>query len=372
MAKNGYKAMDSDLHVYEPHDLYLRYMDPKWGDRIPRAEPRKEHGRLVFRYADRTVVRPIELPGSRPVERPITREYKKPVERNFDPASHIEAMDMEGLDVAVLFRSHPLHCVDSFEPEYANDLCRAWNNWIADYCKADPKRLQASALITLHDAKLAAAEARRAVTELGAVCLCLVPEPVNGRHIHDFYYDPLWVEAERLGVPICFHPTVNPLQEQVARRFIAHPNAEPLYYLFRNPTELMLAAGAFCVGGVLERFPKLRVAFLEGNCSWLPWLLYRLDEGWEVKKEAADVPLRLKPSEYFRRQCFVSVDVDEVLVADVIKRVGDDNIVISTDYPHGDSHWPNAIGTFLQLDQVSEQSKRKILWDNCARLYNLN
>ena len=88
---------------------------------------------------------------------------------------------------------------------------------------------------------------------------------------------------------------------------------------------------------MLERFPKLRVAFLEGNCSWLPWLMYRLDEYCELQGPMADIPLRKKPSEYFKEQCFISADVDEGLVVSVIDYMGDDNIVFSTDYPHIDS-----------------------------------
>jgi predicted TIM-barrel fold metal-dependent hydrolase len=121
---------------------------------------------------------------------------------------------------------------------------------------------------------------------------------------------------------------------------------------------------------VLERFPKLRVAFLEGNCGWLPWALYRLDERWEMRKGYCNEPMSLRPSDYFLRQCFISVDVEENLVADVIKRIGDDNVVISTDYPHADSHWPNAVKHFMAMD-VAHESRRKILWDNCARLYGV-
>ena len=144
-------------------------------------------------------------------------------------------------------------------------------------------------------------ETRRAVKELGAVGLSLVPEPSNGRHIHDRTFDPLWAEAERLGVAVCFHPAASPNQEQVARSLAGHPNDGVLVNVFRNPIELMLAVGKFCAGGVLERFPKLRVAFLEGTCSWLPWLLYRLDERWDLRKEFAGEPLSLKPSDYFLR-----------------------------------------------------------------------
>ena len=126
---------------------------------------------------------------------------------------------------------------------------------------------------------------------LGAIGLCLVPEPANGRHIHDRYYDPVWREAEKLRVPICFHPAANPNQDQVVHRFKGHANEAVLINAFRNPIELMLAVGSFCAGGVLERFPKLRVAFLEGNCGWLPWALYRLDERWDMRKGYCNEPM---------------------------------------------------------------------------------
>ena len=78
------------------------------------------------------------------------------------------------------------------------------------------------------------------------------------------------------------------------------------------------------------------------------------------------------PTDYFKRQGFASVDVDEYLAAHVIDQLGDDNLVLSTDYPHHDSSYPHATQTFLELDGVSVDSKRKILWDNCARLYGLD
>ena len=219
------------------------------------------------------------------------------------------------------------------------------------------------------DVALAVKEAKRAVKN-GAVGLSLCPEPINGKQIHDYYFDPLWQEAQDMNIPICFHPPARPQQSQVSQdRFEGHPNQALLVNPLRNPIEQILAVSAFCAGGVLERFPKLKVAFLEGNCSWLPWLMYRIDEYWEMQGKMADIPLRQKPSEYFRQQCFISVDVDEALVRNVIDTMGDDNIVISTDYPHIDCRWPHALEEFLSIP-ISEQSKRKILWDNCAKLYN--
>ena len=382
MAKNGYRILDSDMHVFEPHDLYLKYMNPKWGERIPRGAPRTRPGQIKFTFADNQPIRSSGTQAlaatapktngaeSAPGEAQVAHRYARSLARDYDAISQLEAMDEEGLDIAVLFRTFPLHCDDSLDAEYANDLCRAWNNWMADFCEADRKRLRPSALITLHDVDLAVDETRRAITELGATGLCLVPEPSKGRHIHDRYYDPVWREAEKLGAPVCFHPAASPNQDQAVHRFKGHANEAVLINAFRNPVELMLAVGSFCAGGVLERFPNLRVAFLEGNCGWLPWALYRLDERWEMRKDYCNERMSLRPSDYFQRQCFISVDVEEDLVADVLKRLGDDNVVISTDYPHADSHWPNAVNHFMAVEMPSA-SRKKILWDNCARLYGI-
>ena len=88
--------------------------------------------------------------------------------------------------------------------------------------------------------------------------------------------------------------------------------------VFAQPIEQMLALGSFCGGGVLARHPKLRVAFLEANCSWLPWLLWRLDEAWELDGDVFAPDLKMKPSEYFKRHCVVSIEPDELIANNVI------------------------------------------------------
>lgn len=371
MARNGFAVVDSDMHVYDPPDLYMNYMDPKWGERIPRADPRQGHGRIQFRLGDGTSLRPrsqrIET-----VEKKVEDRYVESAACGYDPASQLRAMDREGIDVAILFRTSPLYANDNFEPEYALALCQAWNNWIADYCKEDPARMRPSSLIPMHDVDLAVKEARRTVQELGTAGFSIGPETVNGRLIHDTYYDPLWATVQDLDVPVCFHPPAGPGSVQASQIFFGHPNDRILANAFRNPVEQMFAVGSICGGGVLEKFPKLRVAFLEGNCSWLPWVLYRLDERFELAADLADVPLKLKPSEYFQRQCCIAMDIDEERVVDVIRILGDDALVISTDYPHIDSKWPHAVDTFLSLQGIDASSQRKILGANCARLYNID
>ena len=148
--KNGLRAFDSDMHVYDPAFLYEKYMNPKWGDRIPRGQRNGKHGRVEFQLGGGTKLRAITDVIDHG-QKQVADRYDFAVERDYDAVSQVQAMDKEGLDVAVLFRTSPLHCDDSFEPEYANDLCMAWNSWIADFCKENPSRLKASALITLHD-----------------------------------------------------------------------------------------------------------------------------------------------------------------------------------------------------------------------------
>jgi predicted TIM-barrel fold metal-dependent hydrolase len=367
MSKGGFRVLDSDLHVIEPPDLYERYLDPRYRDRAPQPLASAHGWVRHWRVGEHTFPLPI---GRGRVEaesrsRAILTDYAA---ARFDAASQLRAMDVEGVDVAVHFRTLPVVCVDAYEPDFAIALCRAWNDWMADFCRQDPARMKAAALLTLHDPRLAAAELRRAVTELGFVGAQLMPTPVNGLNLHDPAADPLWAEAEGLDVPICFHPAPhNHGRDNFLNRFLTRPSSAITLGL-NNPVELIAAIACMTVGGVMERFPRLRVAFLEGNCSWLPWLLWRLDEYWEMCKGGEDARLTMPPSEYFRRQGFISVDADEDQVEWVIQKVGDTGLVFSTDYPHPDSHFPESTELFLKLP-IAPESQRRILWDNCARLY---
>ena len=204
--------------------------------------------------------------------------------REYDAETHVMAMDIEGIDVGVLYgtRGRQVQMHDDLDPQVAAALARAHNNWTHDYCAFDPARLRFAAQLPFHDAKLAAQEARRAVRELGAVAVIGNPNPINGRHVHDPEFEVLWDTVEELGVPVGFHPTgQSSLRDDIARRVLDHPNGRLLGSAARNPVELMLAFGSLAAGGVLERHPRLRCAFLEGTCGWLPWWLWRLDEAWE-------------------------------------------------------------------------------------------
>jgi predicted TIM-barrel fold metal-dependent hydrolase len=294
--------------------------------------------------------------------------------RGYDAESHLTAMDIEGIDVGILYgtRGRQVLMHDDLDPGLAAALARAHNDWTRDYCAINPERLKFAAQLAFHDVPLAVAEARRAVRELGAVAVIGNPNPINGRHIHDPEFEPLWDAIAELGVPVGFHPTgQSSLRDDIARRMLDHPNGRLIGSAARNPMELMLAFASLAAGGVLERHPSLRCAFLEGTCGWLPWWLWRLDEAWEKFGPGSEVKVSARPSEYFFRQCYVATDADEKVLRQVVEAVGDDNIVVSTDYPHSDGLFPDAMNEFVALEGVSDKTKAKILWDNCARLYPL-
>ncbi len=158
--------------------------------------------------------------------------------RGFDAESTLTAMDIEGIDVAVMYgtRGRQILCHDDLEPDYAAALARAYNNWAYDYCKDDPQRLKFAAQIAMHDVKSAVEEARRCVKELGAVAVIGTPNPVHGQHLHDEACEPLWDELEQLDVPIGFHPTGNSsLKDDMGQRYVGHANFYPIAHAIRNP-----------------------------------------------------------------------------------------------------------------------------------------
>jgi predicted TIM-barrel fold metal-dependent hydrolase len=220
-------------------------------------------------------------------------------------------------------------------------------------------------MISTYSMEDAVSEARRCAEQLGFRAIFLRANPLVDHQWQSSYYEPLWDAMEALNLSLGFHESTgtgrNPIGERLEPNFM-------LRRVFSQPMEQMLALGCFCGGGVLARHPKLRVAFLEANCSWLPWLLWRLDEAWELDGDVFAPDLQQKPSDYFKRQCRVSIEPDEVIASNVIEQVGSNYLVFSTDYPHVDSRYPEAVNYFLRLP-LSAENKRKILWDNCMSYY---
>jgi uncharacterized protein len=369
MAKQGFNVFDSDMHIMEPPDLWPRYIDPEFKDQAPRGVTSGNVRDL------RTYFPGVEQP---PAERPnrdaghnFDRNqalYKDHSERGWGPDVQLEAMDVEGIDAAVLFPTRGLSILTraGMDPRFANAVARAYNDWLAEFCQKDPKRLLGSGMISVHNIDDAVAETRRVVKDYGFTSVFLRSNIVNGHNWYEPYYEPLWNTLEELEIPVGFHEATGSRSgRQVGDNF--DPNFG-IRRIYSQPVEQMMGLGALLCGGVLARHPKLKVAFLEANCSWVPWLIWRADEGYEREGDIFMQDLDMMPSEYFRRQCWVSIEPDEEPAKYMIEEFGADQLVFSTDYPHGDSKYPEAVENFLKLS-LPDETKRKILWDNCARFY---
>jgi predicted TIM-barrel fold metal-dependent hydrolase len=382
VAFNGFKVADSDMHIFEPADLWQRYIDPAYRHAAPvgLSEMQRDmrvrvKSRVMLRLGP---VRPAPSSAASPWRAEQENVYSDSEKRGWDADSQRDAMDKEGLDLAVMFPTRGLFVLgidtpqiigqDGLEPPFASAIARAYNDWLHDFCNAHPKRFFGAGMVAPHDVDGAVVEARRCVERLGFKAIYLHPGCVNLRPWHHPSYDPLWAECERLNVPIAFHGGGQTyLRPDFSLEVL---DKLMMWHVFNQPLGIMTVAVSLTAGGVLERFPKLRVALLEGNCSWAPWLLYRLDEHYEWVGHYEAPDLKRKPSEYFRTNCFLSVEADEATVDQYVDRYGDDNLVFSTDYPHADSKFPNAVREFMHLP-LSEESKRKILWDNWCRLYDV-
>jgi uncharacterized protein len=207
MARQGYLIMDSDLHMMEPDDLWARYLGEPYRANAPRffaaqqqtlsqSSEDKGNADLIEGMEVQGLAIPAhgKSPGAASSRRELRRRsraghphFNVARARGFDAVSTLMAMDIEGIDVAVMYgtRGRQILCHDDLAPGYAAALARAYNKWAHDYCSHDPQRLKFAAQIAMHDVPSAAAEARRCVTELGAVAVIGTPNPVNGQHLHD-------------------------------------------------------------------------------------------------------------------------------------------------------------------------------------------
>jgi predicted TIM-barrel fold metal-dependent hydrolase len=379
VTNDGLRAADSDMHVMEPPDLWQRYIDPAYRHaapvglmEIPRDMRVKVKSHVLLRLGP---VRPMAS-GKGPWSSEQEAIHADAERSGWDAKSQLHAMDREGLDRAVLFPSRGLFVLgldapemigsDGLEPEFAAAIARAYNDWMFDFCKADPKRLLGAAMVPPHNVPAAVAEARRAVEQLGFRAVFLAPGSVKRRPWHHPDYDPLWAECERLGIPATFHGGGQThLRPDFSLEVL---DKLMMWHTFNQPLAMQTVAVSLCAGGVFARFPKLRVGLLEGNCGWAPWLMHRLDEHYEWVGHMEVPELKQKPSEYFRANCFLATEADEPTVADYVRWFGDDNLVFSTDYPHADSKYPRAVQEFGKLP-LSPASQKKILWDNWCRLY---
>ena len=286
---------------------------------------------------------------------------------NDKPEVQLADMDADGIDMQVIFPSRGLSLNFEKQTQLAVNVASAYNDWLAEFCSVNPQRLKGVGLVALQDVDAAIKEARRAVEELGHIAI-MMPTNVKDQDIGRKEFWPFYEEVERLGVGLALHGGTR-MAERMHGRFETFISVHTIAF----PFECMTALTGLMFAGVPEQFPQLRFAALEAGCGWAPYLVDRMDEEFE-KRGSREAPLlKLKPSEYFKRgQFYVTFELEERMLPYVIERLGADKILFSSDYPHWDTEWPNAVKTFLSRDDVSAAAKRQILYDNPQRFYGFS
>ena len=278
-------------------------------------------------------------------------------------------MAVDGIERAALYPTFGLMIQGVTEREPALALARAVNDWLAEYCAHDPSKLIGVGTLPMVDAGDALLEARRCVEELGYKGVWRRPEHFGSLpRLQDEAYEPLWSYLEEAGVAFGVHPGLNgivPCDPLVARYDEYYAPAHAAHFV----TEQQLVLTTFMAYGILERHPRLRVAFLETGAVWALSYVHRLDEHLETFGFEQG-GLTMKPSEYFRRQCFVSVEEVEPALG-VMMATFPESVVFASDYPHGDGIFPGSTAELLATDELDRADVRRILRDNAMRLYDI-
>lgn len=342
---NNFSVIDADGHIIERNDELRRYLKApfdKRGGPLTASEP-----------WDRDLQQTL----------PSNRENFPREPRAED---WLRIMDSHGIEMAFLYPTSLGNVSRIREPDYAVALCKAYNEYVYDhYAKVSP-RLKPIAIIPPQNPQSAAVEIRRAVTELG--CRAVVVRTTGLRlPLGHQFYDPIYREAERLDCALAVHGT-NGGDELASGGFETFIEVHTVSF----PVGIFVQFSSMIYHGVPERFPKLRLAFLEIGCTWLPYWLDRMDEHWEKRGKIETPFLTQRPSDCVRNQpVFFSLEAEEKLLAETLRYVGDGHFVYATDIPHWDTEFPENLHQIQNHKDLSDETKEKLLSENAKALYHI-
>ncbi len=369
-------TIDGDGHVLEPEWLWREYLEERYRDRalcIRTDADGLEYLELDGRPSERTTKGVLGLLGAMgdlSVKRGPDRRYMDHIPFGAgDPQERLELLDKENLRKALLYPTIGLlwECeVD--DPKITVAYQRAYNRWIADFCRTSVGRLVPIAHLSLIDVEAAVSELERAVTD-GCRGAWVAPFNHNRKPHGHPDHDALYAKCCELDVPIAIHPTYEPVWA-IPTRFRHMGREREYFYNVMARQGSQQAFLSFFTMGTLERFPSLKLGVLEVGCGWIGSFLDRMDAVYQTISSKG-VGIKRPPSEYFRRQCFISADPDETAAPYIIDHVGADCFMWATDYPHPDhpGTWVRALERFVK--PLSEETRVKVLGGNVTRLYGL-
>lgn len=380
-----FRVIDTDTHVTEPPDLWTSRVASKWRARVPQV---KRVGRKdVWMIEGQTVGFPgifsmAGFDGSFP-QFPDTYADIPPA--SYDARARLAHMDAEGIHAQVLYPNVGGFGSGRFlalqEPDLMLACVRAYNDFLVEWCSADPARLVPVMATPFWDVDASVAEIERGAA-LGhrAVLLCSQPQAFGQPVLSHRHWDPVWAAAQDAGLSVSFHIGAGDMGD-----LLNDAGGLGVKTNFARASSLYFMENARCIadvifGGVCHRFPRLRLVSVESGAGWIPSLLEALDWQWQnsgVREEHPDYDLL--PSEYFRRQIYGCFWFEDQGLQSALE-LYPDNLLYETDYPHPTCMAPSPYTPAVHpreyaeraLGSVGDATLARVLHDNAADLYHLD
>ncbi len=370
----NYKIISADDHIFEPPDMWTSRVEPSLKDRAPHIVRLDDGDDWWFTDGVKGITVASGAQTGLRFDDIEKLSFNNAIEEvrpgAYDPDERIKDMDLDGIDSSILYPNQGLCLFSLQDVDLAHVLMKTYNDWLAEYCKAHPDRLNGIGMVLLDDIDWGIQELKRC-HQMGLVGAMISVYPTPGRGYHLPEYEPFWATVQDLGMPLSLHIGTN--RPGSIPELTDIENFRPEFYSEADHW-VRTSLAQMIMSGVFERYPKLTVGSVENDSSWTPYFLYILDY---IYTQRAQLPHwhrfneDMLPSDYFHRNCFVSFQEDELGIKyrDVI---GVDNLQWGSDYPHPESTFPKTkeiLETLLKDCTDEEQSK--IAGANAARVYQL-
>lgn len=371
--------VSADSHTMEPGDLWKSRLDARFRDRAPEVVRHPRNGTWLF-TAEGAIPFPVASGfaagrSGEELKEFMSQGYEAARPSGWDPVERIKDQEIDGVDAEVLYPTLGMVLFSVPDAELQRACFAAYNDWLAEFCRHDGRRLYGIGLISLEDVALAVHDVERIAAQ-GMRGAMIWGSPPADRPYSDRAYDPFWRAVSEHRLPVSLHIITGRGREAERRagppekRTRAQRNAGVVYATVTHEIQESLATLVF--GGVLERFPELRIVSAENDVGWLPHFINRMDHGFEKYGFMLPEKLSLRPSEVLRRQVLATFQ-DDPVVAWTWKLFGEHNYMWASDFPHSDSTFPESHAWIdRNFEGVPEPVRRRIVYSNAVELYRMD
>lgn len=371
-----YGLISVDDHIQEPPDLWTKRLSKsRWGERTPHLEQRTDGTERWVVDGEVILDGQAALASALMADRNCGPRHWDEVPRAaYQPTERLKVMDAAGVDYSVIYPTVAGVAGQTFgrikDAELELACVQAYNDWLIEEWAGASERFIPQCIVPIWPPEATVAEIRRAVAKghRGVIFPAVPMDLRDVPHVAEPQYDPVWAVCAELGVPLCLHAGASPSLQYAPYAELAPTLAAALNGVTMQVSSVFVL-GLYLFSRVLLRHPKLRVVLAESALSWGMLYLEWADHQFEhdgLAREGYD----LKPSEMFRRQCYLNGWFDQV--APFEHYLGAENILWSTNFPMASSTWPRTRETIERsLDGVSAQTRELVLWKNAANLYRL-